>query len=91
MERIIVITGGTSGIGLDLKNIFETNGDKVLTISRREMNSDFHYSCDIANELKVKQVIHEIGSKYGKIDMLINCAGKSSSYSLIGRTAVFKI
>ena len=32
MSRTIVITGGTSGIGLALKELFEKNGDKVVTI-----------------------------------------------------------
>ena len=75
MDKIIVITGGTSGIGLELKNLFVNNGDKVLTVSSRELDDENHYSCEISNELKVKQVINDIGQKYGRIDMLINCAG----------------
>lgn len=75
MEKIVVITGGTSGIGLDLKNLFVDGGDTVLTISTRELEDENHYSCDLANELKVKQVINDIGQKYGRIDVLINNAG----------------
>lgn len=75
MNKIVVITGGTSGIGLDLKNLFEKDGDTVLTISTRELDNDKHYSASVAHELKIKQVIDEIGVKYGRIDILINNAG----------------
>jgi len=75
MDKIVVITGGTSGIGLDLKNLFEKNGDTVLVISNMAVSEENHYFCDISNELKVKQIINEIGEKFGRIDILINCAG----------------
>lgn len=76
MSKIIVITGGTSGIGLDLKKIFESNGNIVLTISTREIKDDAcHYSCSVSDEENIKKVIDKIGKKYGRIDMLINNAG----------------
>lgn len=79
MNKIVVITGGTSGIGLELKKLFEANGDKVLTVSKRELSDENHYSCDMRNELKVKQVINGIGQKFGRIDLLINSAGLGMS------------
>ena len=75
MEKIIVITGATSGIGLDLKNLFEKNGDIVLSLSTRTSDSDKHYSVDVSQESQVKKAIDLIGKKYGHIDMLINNAG----------------
>ena len=47
MNKIVVITGGTSGIGLDLKKLFVKNGDIVLTLSRRENDDKNHYYVDI--------------------------------------------
>lgn len=79
MNKIVVITGGTSGIGLELKKLFEANGDTVLTVSKRELSDENHYSCDMRNELKVKQVINGIGQKFGRIDLLINSAGLGMS------------
>lgn len=75
MGRIIVITGGTSGIGLDLKKLFEQKGDIVLTLSTRALDDDNHYSVDISNQEQVSAAIEQIGNKYGKIDILINNAG----------------
>jgi len=87
MNKIIVITGASSGIGLDLKNLFLENLDTVLTISRTpEENNPCHYACDISNEQKVCDAIDSIGKKYGKIDMLINNAG----FGMSGITELIK-
>lgn len=75
MGRIIVITGGTSGIGLALKNLFESNGDTVLTFSLMENGDTKHYAGSVSHEIKVRQVFNDIHERYGNIDMLINCAG----------------
>lgn len=75
MGRVVVITGGTSGIGLQLKESFVKNGDTVLTFSTRELDDPNHYSGSVGHEIKVRQVFNDIHEKYGKIDMLINCAG----------------
>ena len=75
MSRTIVITGGTSGIGLALKELFEKNGDTVLTFSIDEAASTNHYQGSVSHEIKVNQVFNDIHEKHGSIDMLINCAG----------------
>ena len=75
MGRIVVITGGTSGIGLALKENFEKMGDTVLTFSLDEVDSNNHYNGSVSHEIKVRQVFNDIHEKYGNIDMLINCAG----------------
>ena len=75
MSRTIVITGGTSGIGLALKELFEKNGDTVLTFSIDEAANSNHYQGSVSHEIKVNQVFNDIHEKYGAIDMLINCAG----------------
>ena len=78
MSRIVVITGASSGIGLELKKLFTDNGDTVLTISRSEGDSN-HYMADGAHEIKIRQVFNDIKEKYGKIDILINNAGVGMS------------
>ena len=75
MGRIVVITGGTSGIGLVLKNLFESNGDTVLTFSLEDTGSPNHYQGNVDHEIKVRQVFNDIYQRHGRIDILINCAG----------------
>lgn len=75
MNKIVVITGGTSGIGLELKKRFEANNDIVLTISTRIEKIDKHFSASVSDEEKISKIIEEIGEKYGHIDTLILNAG----------------
>lgn len=75
MGRTIVITGGTSGIGLALKELFEKNGDTVLTFSLDETGDANHYQGSVDHEIKVRQVFNDIHERFSTIDMLINCAG----------------
>ncbi len=75
MNKIVVITGGTSGIGLSLKEMFEKAGDVVFTISTREMPDDRHYSASVSDEDKMSEIYTDIANKYGHIDIIVNNAG----------------
>jgi len=81
--KIVVITGASSGIGLETAETFIKNGYEVVNLSRTPSGIlKNNYTCDVSKEEEVKRVFEAIGSKYGKIDILINCAG----YGLSGAT-----
>lgn len=93
MNKIIIITGGSGGIGKTTADLFRAKGDIVLSVSREPDadNPDFSYLCDVSDELKVKETIEKIGNKYGRIDVLINNAGFGVSGSLeLVSTETFK-
>lgn len=71
-KRLIVITGASSGLGLGLKQIFESKGDKVVNISK---DGSADYLCDVSDYTKLKEIFSEIYKNEGEIDMLITCAG----------------
>lgn len=78
MDKIIVITGGTSGIGLSTLNCFVKNGYKVYELSRREKGENtnaIHIPTDVTKEEQVRNAINFILEKEGKIHLLINNAG----------------
>lgn len=75
MNKIIVITGGSSGIGLGLRNKFIAAGDTVIDMSLADIKEDNHYTLSVDDEENVQKAFKEVGEKYGKIDMLVNCAG----------------
>ncbi|MBR4270623.1 MAG: SDR family NAD(P)-dependent oxidoreductase [Clostridia bacterium] len=75
MNRVIIITGVTSGIGAKLKELFLADGDIVIGLARSVEDSEFNYSLDVSNHEDVKNTFEKIGQKYPKVDMLINSAG----------------
>lgn len=80
MERIVVISGGTSGIGKASANNFLNNQDKVIVLGRNaQLENDMHYVCDVTNEEMVKKCMFDINKRFGRIDLLINSAGMGQS------------
>lgn len=74
--RNVVITGGTSGIGKSCVDYFLQKGDNVIVLARKNPdNLPNFYACDVADEKQVMQVFSTIGTKYTKIDVLVNNAG----------------
>lgn len=75
MNKIILITGATSGIGQKLKEYYLKQNDIVLNISLDATSDEFNFPCDISNLEMLESVFNQIKSKYAHIDTLINCAG----------------
>lgn len=85
-DKIVVITGGTSGIGKQTAIEFSNLGAIViaLTVDCEEVankaieeigNNSEYIKCDVSNEDQVKNAIDYIVNKYGKIDCAFNNAG----------------
>jgi len=87
MNKIIVITGASSGIGKETAQIFKGLNDIVINISRTVEENEIGYSCDVTNEEGIKDVFEKIYEKYGKIDALINNAG----YGLSGASELLPV
>lgn len=77
ITKIAVVTGGTSGIGACVAQALATQGCKVYTISRREVQDTpfSHIPADVTDEEAVKAAVGEILSAEGRVDILVNCAG----------------
>ena len=89
----IVITGSTSGIGLDLLTKLRELGHNVIGISRSENNSENSFSCDVSNYEKVVETFNEISRKFSTIDVLVNNAGYgvSGAIELVNKEECDKI
>jgi len=77
----VIITGTSSGIGLELVKIFSKEDFKVISLSRSDLsfkpsNGVRHLNFDITDEKSVDNLTHIIKNEYGNIDILINNAGK---------------
>ena len=88
MDKVVIISGGSSGLGFELaKKIIQRNL-KVVILGRDEVKletasktlnsivpkSVIHFACNIANEDKVKELYQKLVSDY-QITHLFNCAG----------------
>lgn len=77
MNKVIVITGASSGIGRAAARIFADRGDMVYDLSRTEKPQEgvTHVACDVTHTESVKQAIAAVREASGRIDILILCAG----------------
>jgi len=81
-KKIILITGGSRGLGKaianELKNTYEviitSENESELKQTASELNVDSRV-CDVTNYKQIEETINYIISKYGKLDVLVNNAG----------------
>ena len=77
-NKVVLVTGGAGGIGLDICKKFKKCGWTVVGTSRRDKcDSNFmdHYiQGDLTNEEDIKIIINFISNKYGRLDCLVNNA-----------------
>jgi short-subunit dehydrogenase len=74
---VIVISGGSSGIGQATAGLFAKKGHNVYELSRsgRSVESITHLDCDITVPEQVETAIGQIVAKEGQIDLLLVNAG----------------
>lgn len=79
MSKVILITGGSSGIGKSVGEFLHKKGFKVYGTSRNPeniKNSTFSLvALDVRNVESIQNAISQIIQKEGKIDIVVNNAG----------------
>lgn len=87
-DRVVLITGGTSGIGLETAKKFLQYGNKVVVASIDEeavvqsaleelkpLGNVTYFKLDVADEKNCKEVVDKTVQTYGAVDILCNIAG----------------
>ncbi|CAH0686372.1 unnamed protein product [Spodoptera exigua] len=83
-NKVVLITGGSSGIGAATAILFSQEGANVVIVGRNETKlSNVAEKCsdplvikaDVTNKEDAKRIIDETIQAYGKIDVLVNNAG----------------
>lgn len=82
MEKILIITGGSKGLGLGLAKEYHKNGYRVISISRSKAEKLYfeeQYQCDLSKGETIENALAEIFSHLDKNNTkqltLINNAG----------------
>jgi short-subunit dehydrogenase len=89
-NKVVVITGATSGIGLCCAKVFGRQGAKIAITGRNQLKLDnvlvllqkegidcMGILADAGNEEDNQQMAEQVKSHFGRIDILINNAGIS--------------
>jgi len=89
-NKVVIITGGSRGIGEGCTRVFFSNGAKVVLCAKetvfgpkleKELNSSggpgeaYFVQCDVGSEDDIKNLVQKTVEKYGQIDCVINNAG----------------
>lgn len=88
-QRIVLVTGGGSGIGKSITKAFIDAGDRVVVIQRSEVSIDGGewLECDLADCDSIQPLVESIAEKHGRIDVLVNNAGVMFEDSVAETTA----
>ncbi|WP_100371819.1 SDR family NAD(P)-dependent oxidoreductase [Bacillus sp. FJAT-45037] len=97
--KVVLVTGGTKGIGQGIAKAFSQEGAKVFVTARGEealaaMNAEEGITAiqaDVTVEADRFRVMNEVLSEAGKIDVLVNNAGGSNGSTVeVTELALFK-
>ncbi|MGL2993507.1 SDR family NAD(P)-dependent oxidoreductase [Flavobacterium sp. TSSA_36] len=99
MNKTVIITGGTTGIGKATAIHFAKNGFNVVVTSRNadketSVIADFKengidvtfFPLDVTQEKQVESVIQETVKKFGKLDSIVNNSGISLGNAILADT-----
>jgi NAD(P)-dependent dehydrogenase (short-subunit alcohol dehydrogenase family) len=87
--KVALVTGGTSGIGRALSLGLADAGADVIATARRQQQVDdtaneieargrktLRHPSDVADRASLEKLLTAVIDRFGKIDILINCAGQ---------------
>jgi NAD(P)-dependent dehydrogenase (short-subunit alcohol dehydrogenase family) len=77
-QRVAIVTGASSGIGLATARALSKNGFRVFGTSRKpaaDKDGVEMLQCDVVDDASVLNLVREVVGKAGRIDLLVNNAG----------------
>jgi NAD(P)-dependent dehydrogenase (short-subunit alcohol dehydrogenase family) len=77
VSKVAIVTGASSGLGLQIANDLLRKDYKVAICSRHRSNNHrfFENIVDITEESEVKLFVKKVMKEFGRIDVLVNNAG----------------
>ena len=97
--RIVVVTGASSGLGVQMAKAFAAQGaDLVLMARRKERLDEFArqlgengtkcltIQCDVTDSKQVDAAAQTLKDSWGRVDVLVNCAGSAKNAGVLNMT-----
>lgn len=94
--RVAVITGASSGLGKQMSFAFAKQGANLVLLARRlekleELKQELEkldikvlpIKCDVTNTEDIENAAKKSEEEFGKVDILVNCAGSSKDSSVL--------
>lgn len=71
-DRVVVVTGGASGLGAALVAALQERGDRPVVLDRRAPADEL---VDLADSKDTEEAVRRVGERFGRIDAVVTCAG----------------
>ncbi len=89
--KVVIVTGASEGIGARLVESLRRRGAKLALVARNEAklrslasSDDLVIPCDLNQDAARTEVIERTAAHFGRIDAVINNAGRGSYYNATG-------
>ena len=88
-NKVAVVTGAASGIGLAIANLFVAEGAKVVysDVNNPNLKLDpakaLFVKCDVSSSKEVEALVKAAVEKFGRLDIMVNNAGIASNGSIL--------
>ncbi|XP_045772198.1 uncharacterized oxidoreductase SERP2049-like [Maniola jurtina] len=91
-NKVVIVTGASSGIGAVIAEEFSAEGAKVVIVGRNEAklnhvakncNDPLIVYADLSKDEDIQKIIDETIDKFGRIDILVNNAGTYANASIL--------
>lgn len=98
-DRVVVVTGSSSGLGRQMAIGFAGQGANLVLLARRKERLEelakeleakgtkvLTIQCDVTNTKQVNDAAELTEKTFGKVDVLVNCAGSAKNAGVLNMT-----
>lgn len=99
--KVIVVTGGASGLGAATATHLVDQGAKVILVDMNQEQGNVlqqqlgeqaeFVQLDVTDEQAVEAFFNHVENKYGQLNGLVNCAGIAPSAKVLGRNGIHEL
>jgi NAD(P)-dependent dehydrogenase (short-subunit alcohol dehydrogenase family) len=94
-DKVAIVTGGSSGLGLAIARELIARGAKTIIAARdaerlriaAEQIAATPFAADVTRQDDVERLIQAVVGEHGRLDLLLNCAGRSTRGAIAETTA----